>query len=117
MMVLKLAPSVSLIKPYLNRHPDLPLYVLGVLLGKKQLQIDAYHCHRNYDEGIAAGEDHYRRLFATKPDSALLSNPHLGLINAFDNMHLFTPEAEDTETVRLMMSFFFYIPASLTFVC
>ena len=45
---------------------------------------------RTSDGEIKATEDRYRSLFASSPNSRELEDPHLGLINVFENRDSFT---------------------------
>lgn len=46
-------------------------------------------------------ENHYRRLFAEEPTSPEIQDPHVMLVNVFENMDQFNYQEETPEEVRV----------------
>jgi hypothetical protein len=60
-----------------------------------------FFCFREEQKELIRKEDHYRQLFAEDPNNPELRDPHLMLIDVFENKDLFNYAEETPEEVSL----------------
>jgi hypothetical protein len=65
-----------------------------------------FYCIRREQADEIAQEDKYRRTFAENPSDPSIQDPHLTLINVFDNVHGFDYAEETSDEVRFLFAFF-----------